>query len=1058
MRLANKLMLALVTVLSAGLWTGRGEEPEAAAEEDLRLRVVLYHAFPRGDEKVRADAPSGTLIVRRTGGVWERVGVTAGNYNQHDHHGYVDRAEVVSAGVKLDLALQLRSDGWHRGGRFVGEVDLTRGEGDALSGTYRATFRGTEVEGRAEAVVLPEPRRHAAPPEPRERPRLLFRAGDLPDLRARAETPFGRLALARMEDSAAGSAFRFALTGDAALAADARVRIEALMKDRGHGPNAALSRPFAWRIEQAAIAFDLCYDAWDEAFRREVADYLYDMANLLLYNRGMMHRAINWGHGGPHAPALHWASAVAGLALAGEPGPEPSPPQPPYLITEAGGRIPPAEGYRPGEGVSVIDFESDVMPRAWIYAGAFPEADAPLATPAQRGAARPALGQRLGEGEAAREWRRPEAEKLLYTGRHSRNRTVVELTGPSGVVTRSISYYYLVLRNDRDRWVRVHTGHGGVQVYLGGVRLGEGDLVHLQAGLYPWLFTGPIGEVNPWAKAFAEPKLIEVDETEVAVARAAAEAAHKRRRADWRHVRGQWERSGGADVRYSELAAASAHVMDMVFAELLGRGGHMSGGRTMLAMDGPNKYAFMHRNATGLTPGLFGEVADYIPRTMFVFPYREDRELVGQEVNGRPGFVTAAYPDGERDLASEHFATLFPLLREEWQPVALWAWMYHTGGSLENEEGMRKLLATPGRPYSFREAYGSFDTHPIYAFLNAPLDMAPRPPEAVMPRTWSAPDRGFYGFRNEWTGRDGQFIAQFFSSTYAEGAGTLRVAGLGHIWSHGDPGAAPEHRFFENVVQLPGHDILAPARGRVTHHETRPDGSGALSVDLADVYAAPVRDDRGRVLYPYEWYGDVRRPHRFGESGLSGLRAMAVDYSGASGAPCLIVLADRIEGAESAIWAWQLESQSEGIMQKDIDAEGEGRHVFRKEHFDQAFDGQLLLTTSRPIEDDRVEVHPDGFTFRQGTASMRATFIAPGRPRVEVAERVQYHRTNVEVIRRDASRGVFVEGDGKFLVVLTFQEDPAPEVRVTRGQGLDATVRVGGQTVRFDAANLVLGD
>ncbi|MCC5830650.1 MAG: hypothetical protein JJU36_14485 [Phycisphaeraceae bacterium] len=1042
--------IALSLLISMTIPVLADQDSTRNVEDDLRVRVLLGHALPRGDEQHASLSPSMLVNLRRQAGEWQRVWVSASNYNQHDHWGYLTRIDMEDDSMRFDLTVLVRGDGWHPGGRYLVSVAMDRQEDGRLVGKYRARWRDREIEGRAETLLVVTPEADMAPVGLRDRPRLLFRAEDLPTLRERADTPFGRLAMSKMGNSAAGSAFRYALTGDAALAADARRRVEALMADRTHGPDHAMSRFWAWRLEQAAISLDLCYDAWDESFRREVVEYLHEMGNLVLYHRGVLHRSLNWGHRGPHGPMLHWSVGVAGLAIAGEKGPAPVTPRRPYLLGESEGLLPPATDYRPGKGVNVFDFDSGTMPRGWIYVGAFPEADQPLSTHDQRGAIRPEVGQILGEGEHAAAWRPIADGKGLYSGRHTGNRTMLELTGPAGVVLRSNSYWYTVVRNDRPRWVRVQAGHGGVEMYLNGQRVANEEVVRLEAGLYPWLITGPIGVVNPWAKEFAEPRMIELTDEEAAQARRRMREQYEQQLADWRFDHDQWKRTGGADVRYLRLAEAGQHVMDTVFTEMLGEGGYMSGGRQMVAMDGPNRYAFIYRNVTGRTPGFRGEVADYIPRTMFVHPYRQDRQMIGQEVNGRPGFI-AAWPDTGRDMAADHFATLLPLLRAEWRPAALWAWKYHTGASMDNEEGMRKILTAAPRSYSVTQPYGTFDTHPIYAFLNWPSDMRPVEPAQAMPLTWQAPEFGFYGFRNEWSGRDSQFITQFFAATRNQGAGTLRVAGLGHVWSHGLEDSTPERRFFENVVQLPGAGIMEQARGRVIHHEARADGSGAISLDLADVYATPVMDDNGRPIAPYEWYGDVRRPHAFGDSGIEGMRAMAVDYSGRSGAPCMIVLVDQVEGHEVPLWAWQLDSASEGIMQRDIDKTGPGREVFADEAFKKAANGQLLLTETQPFEDDRIQLHADGFTFRQGGASMRATFVAPQRPRIELAERVQYHRVNIEVIRREVARGVFVEGDGRFFVILTFQDGAAPAVRVLRGQGLESVVRVGDATVRYGA-------
>jgi hypothetical protein len=937
------------------------------------------------------------------------------------------------------------------------DVELRKQEDGSFLGTYQGTTREIPIEGQAWAVVPPPAKQYTQPAGPTEHPRLLFCAADLPELKKRAKTTFGQLALAKMNDSAAGSAFRYALTGDKSLAAGARRRVEAMMKDKDNGDKRVRSRWWAWKLEQASIAYDLCYDAWDERFRQEVADYLCYTGNILIFRRDLMDSHISWNYGGPHAPTMTWAPGVAALAIAGEKGPAPVKPEPPLLVSSAKGAISPVEDVQPGKGVAVVRFSSDRMPTEWIYVGPFPEKQQPLGTDKARGSAQPAVGQKLGKGDAARAWRALTKDEILYKGVFSKEKTVMKLTGPSGVVNRSNSYYYLVLKNDRDRWARVHTGHGGVEMYLGGVRVVDGDVVRLQPGLYPWLMTGPIGDMKPWGMSFAEPKLIELTGAEVEQAIARTQARYHEQLRRWQQDYDQWNRTGGANIEYLKMAEAAHHVMDMVQSELLGRGGFMSGANMMQAMDGPHKYAFMFRNVTGRDAGLFAEMVDFLPRKMFVHPYRPDGQVIGQEINGVPGFVCSDYPESGRDAANETFAPLLPLVRDEWQPALLWAWQYHTGGSLANEEAMQKILTVKRSGYAFARDYGSFDTHPIYAFLNYPLSMKPKAPQSIMPLCWQAPDFGFYGFRNKWTGADDQFITQFFSATYGEGAGTLRVAGLGKVWSHG-LGAPAERRYGENAVQLPQDEMNVGARGKVTFVDTNDNGSGVVSIDLSDVYTTPVVGEDGRVVSLYDRYGDVPHTNAFGKSGITGMRSMGVDYSGKSGAACMVVIVDQIQGGKKKVWTWQLESKAESAGKSQPDPKRKGWITFRGRSFNNPRNGQLLFSESKPIkDDDRIELHGNGFTFTQDDATMRATFVAPAKPRMELAEKAQYRDMPKGGVRRDSSKAIFAEGGDAFFVVLTFQKGPAPKVQMLGGQDLDAKVRVGRQTVSFDGEKIVFG-
>ena len=1026
------------------------------AEAPVVYRLVLEDALrrPERNEEVH---PSMILHLRRDENGWDRVTASAGGFNQHDQLGYVAASETSEAGLRLDLVINIRGDAWVPGGRWESTLNLTHGENGEVSGTHASRFRGLEFSHPLQGRRYTAFDRRREPLAGNARPRLLFRAEDLPAVRAKAETPIGQAALANLPESAAASAFRYALTEDVAHAEDARRRLALLMEDAGHGPNAVLSRYWAWRLEQAAIALDLCYAAWEEPFRQSVENYLHNQSQVLMHNRQVFSNRIRWGHGGPHAPTLFYAAGLAGLALEGIPGQAPTEPSIPYLLGELEGVIPADPSFVAGEGVTVFEFETEVMPTGWLYAGAFPEAEQPLGSHEARAAVRPAEGDTIGQGDQAGVWRRIEEEKEFEVSNHTGNRPMLLITGPSGVVTRSNSYWFMAMRNDKPRWVRLHTRHGGVDNYVNGVRLRENDVVFLEEGMYAWLTTGPIGQVNPWARAFMEPKWIELSDEEVIAAKTAARNRYENEMADWRAEQQFRERGGGENLAYQRTAAMSRHIMEMVFSEMLGRGGFLAGADRIIGMDGPHKYAFAHLNARGTVPGLDAESADFLIRSLFVHPHRDDRKVPAQEISGFPGFKSAQYPDGGRDLAVDLFAGLFPLVREEWRPAVMWAWEYHTGGNRENPEGLNAFVRPPGRPYPFEQAYGAFNTQPIYAFLTLPSaeTLEAKHPEGVLPLTFAAPDYGFYGFRNQWTGDDGLFITQFFSASDGGGAGSLRVSGLGQTWSHSSENAPPERRFFENVVQVPDLDLNGAARGKALHHETRADGSGSLVVSLDDVYTKTVFDARGRARDLYDTYGNVPRANAFGESGITGFRSMAVDYSGKSGAPAVIVLADRIKGVERALWAWQLDGESRGLMQENLDTGEAGREIFAMDHYRTVPDRAHMLTEREAVDAyEGVELHADGFTIRRGDASMRVTFLRPSAPKLSLENRVQYHKSNIEVVNRSVSTGIFAEGEGDFLAVLTFQRGEAPAVALSETDGSAATFTVGEQSVHFDGEHI----
>ncbi len=1037
---------------------------KAGADETL-MRLVLRNAVPQGPQQ-GPGSPSLLADLCRTGDVWERVWATGGDFNRSVHAGRVDRAEVGPEAIRLDLSIAMRADGYVPGGRIKVAVDVERAEdrpdqgGDRFAGRYRGTFRGEQVEGMAEIYVLP-PREHLKegyePVQPGEHPRLLFRKKDLPALKAKARTPFGKAAVAKMSTNAAGFAMQYALTGDESKAAEARRRVEEMMKDEDKGSKRVRSRWIPWRMEQAAIAYDLCYDVWPEEFRRRTRDYLLRWAENVYFNRGRFDSHMNWTYGTSHAATVMYAAGVATLAIWGEPGPEPARPVPPVVVAEEDGTIAPAEGYKPGKGVEVFAFTSGRMPRTWLYVGPFPSKGDHPAGVGGRGGVRPALGEEVTFDGVTRAWRRIEEGKgYISHPKLTGGRTQIELTGPSGVAVRTMSYYYTVLRNDRPRWVRLELGNRGVEAWLGGRRMLEGHVARLEPGLYPWLITGPIGDMKPWGKTFVEPRLVDLSEAEAAEAKKRVAEIYEEKLRDWRLDRAQWKRTGGCDVRTLKAEEIALHQMRLTFRQMLGRGGCLSGAGQMAAMDGPNKYACMYRNVRCTDVSPYRMAADYLPRTLFVYPYRPDRKVVGQEVSGEPGFRTSGYPENERDTAKENFAALFPLTREEWKPALLWGWHWHAGLERLDEEGFETILTAPGRGYAFSRPYGDFNTHPLYAFVNYPLDMEPQGPEGILPLTWEAPDFGFYGFRSSWEVSSDPFITQFFAATYAEGAGTFRLTGLGHVWSHG-LGEPAGRRYGENVVQLVADRINLGGRGRVTYVKTGEDGSGSVSMRLDEVYMAPREDERGRLAKPYERYGRVFRPAAVEASGITGMRAMAVDYSGRSGAPCLLVLVDKVRGGSEKTWTWQLESATTGLGRIEQDPKDGTRVIFQGKSIPAPPRFQPFGCTSAPVEgDERVKVDDRGFTLTQGDANLRATFLAPARPDIRFEERAEYVRGYKYSLTRSSSKAVFATGGDEFFVVVTVQRGDPPEVRADR-RGLGATVRVGRQTVRFDGGKVVFG-
>jgi hypothetical protein len=243
--------------------------------------------------------------------------------------------------------------------------------------------------------------------------------------------------------------------------------------------------------------------------------------------------------------------------------------------------------------------------------------------------------------------------------------------------------------------------------------------------------------------------------------------------------------------------------------------------------------------------------------------------------------------------------------------------------------------------------------------------------------------------------------------------------------------------------------------------------AAAETADTNDVYAAPT----GRAQY--EKIGNLRLAGGFANSGVRGLRAIGVDYSGKSGAPCLLAVADKIEGGKSSAWWWPFTSQTfsvgglkEAAEYKQNDDKLGYPELLKKFEAEarrnvEAFKGKDAEWAKYAAERAEVlkslKTEGNAFTFSKGAATLKGTVVAPATPRIQADDLQQLllgAKCSLGVI---VCSGLAVRGGESYFVVATLQEGEAPKVETT-GKGLDAKVRVGGQTVRFDGQKVVFGE
>jgi hypothetical protein len=980
----------------------------ADGAESLRIALNLHGAVFYG-EAPAADGPVLAFELRREGGRWHRAWAVVSDIWKAPAYAYVTQATLTNGLFELSLAARTQRDSWVPGGTGRYTVRMQRAASGGYSGRFEGTYRDVPVEGLAEATLEPAVPRLRPPAGPDEHPRLLFRKDDLPALRAKAQTPFGREAWRILGGDEPGGdpvslGLRYQLGGDprfalAAMEPVARLMSQGLVSDQ-YGNNAGD------RCMRVAFAYDLCHDAWDVDFREKVLDYFRYVIRSIQHSQAMFNTSINWNVASNWSAPLYNGAALGGLMLWNRPGPAPSrPPEPEPAVL-----APPAADETFGEGVPVADLVSGEMPAEWIYAGGFIadelKAGDPLAALGGPTLARPHVGLALSTGGCVDTFRPLSREKdkgFYQSEKLGSGKPMIDITNAIGRRYHSTSYFHTVLRNAEPGWYRFQTGYDAATGYVNGVARRDGECVWLDAGAYPLLIVAPIAQTNPWGRDLMQPRLTRIDTPEVEAYVRQRARAHADDLRFWRHELAEWEANGGLDPVGQRAFEATRRLMSFAYRDAIGDGGFQAevSHYSQIASGEMLPYAAAYRVMFGEDLSPYPDIRLHVVQKLFNHVFLPDGRFIAQEINGKP------------ELWAKQLAAAFPLAPETYRPALLWHWRALAGGKDGTTDA--EILA--------------HDT--VRAFVNYPLDLEPRPPAGILPLSWLAPTYGYAGFRSGWDGQ-GDTLLQVFARSHPIGgwngpnAGTFRLSGLGHVWASG-PSDRHRMRTEENVLWLPDNpDINLGACGVILHHHAEADGSGSIRIGLDDVYAT--FDPENKRLYSR--MGNFRRASAFRDSGIRGTRALAADYSGKSGAPALIAIADRLRGGKTKSFLWQLEKPK---AKEDS--------------------GDLSRTT---IEGRR-------FIIDKGDARLVGTFVSPANLTL-VAE----SRTHTMIGGAGSSKGkelprpthgVFADTTdtyADFLCIVTLLPAgvPIPEPVGIR----EGVYQIGGQILHSDSKGLRFGD
>jgi hypothetical protein len=321
--------------------------------------------------------------------------------------------------------------------------------------------------------------------------------------------------------------------------------------------------------------------------------------------------------------------------------------------------------------------------------------------------------------------------------------------------------------------------------------------------------------------------------------------------------------------------------------------------------------------------------------------------------------------------------------------------------------------------------------HAGYLLMNYPFDVTPKPPGESLP--WVAPDPtgGHWIFRKPWQGADDTLVVlnprfDFPGGTHwtVGKSWDMQLFALGRLWigdrvmgeTTGTSGAGLP--ITSNPMAF--NDALS---ARLKDWHATPDGLAVLSFDMSPVYMQQL----GRGEEPPAGRKMVKMPRggMFIDLGIRAERHVALDLSGACGAPVLFVVLDKTSGALGLQWRMQL-SKEAGTVKVD------GNTVVVGEA-----DGPNLRAYFVPMT---------GLQVTGGAISSPAK-ADPNLP--PFIREMQMKAIKAQPGKLEAT------GSDNYFVVLTIQSGAAPAITVN-GEGFDAKITVGKRAFRFDGEKMVV--
>ncbi|MGB3513303.1 MAG: hypothetical protein WBA93_29630 [Microcoleaceae cyanobacterium] len=325
----------LLTVLIIGFltsWQGGCHKLKIESDLSQNISITLDKALWKQTEKNFTSQDITLDLVCQHSQCETEIWGFAPKFNQAEHNGIVETIKKDDT-WELQVTININPDPWSGGGKAEYLIELQPNQKNRnIVGTYSGIFNNQPVSGKVTGNItphLPTQIPNHTPISPREHPRLIFRQNQLPELRRKANTPTGKAILAQLENSLNQKIYYQAFVPNGGYHAASHCFLSLLNDD----PQAAeiawqiveksLNNPGPRLLEQApivagvALAYDLCYNAWDEQRVQKITNWLAQQTKILI--AGTPDKGWNptaWSNWNGRARG---AAGLAALAILSEP-------------------------------------------------------------------------------------------------------------------------------------------------------------------------------------------------------------------------------------------------------------------------------------------------------------------------------------------------------------------------------------------------------------------------------------------------------------------------------------------------------------------------------------------------------------------------------------------------------------------------------------------------------------------------------------------------------------------------------------------------------------------